>query len=199
MSERGYVLGIDIGTESVRAVIYDEHGCSQGCGVSENSTFFRRPGWAEQSPLQWERSLFEAVQRAFSATQVLPSEIIAVGVDATCPTLVALDADHTPLIDAIMWMDIRASEEARDISKVSHSALDVIGGSDISPEWFPCKVLWLKRHRPEIYAQAYVILDQVDWLTYMLTGLDTLSLNTVSARWLYNTRKGGFLTICIER
>jgi len=192
MNKRSYVVGIDIGTESVRAVIYDEHGCSHGSGVSENRTFFRRPGWAEQSPLQWERSLVEAIQRALSTTAISPHEIIALGVDATCPTLVALDAAHKPLIDAIMWMDIRASQEALDISKVSHRALDVIGGSEISPEWFPCKVLWLKRHRPEVYARAHVILDQVDWLTYMLTGIDTLSLNTVSARWLYNTREGGF-------
>ncbi len=187
-----YALGIDIGTESVRVAIYDEHGTSFGFGVSENSTHFCKPGWAEQSVEQWERSFFAAIHRAFSGSSVSPEEIIGIGIDATCPTLVALDVNNIPLRNAIMWMDIRAVQEAEEISRIDHPSLSVLGHGNVSPEWFPCKALWLKRHEPEIYKKARMIFDQPDWLTYLLTGEYTLSLNTVTVRWFYNSQTGGF-------
>ncbi len=187
-----YVIGIDIGTESIRSAVFDENGCTLGFGVSENKTQYPRSGWAEQSVHQWENSLVEAVRASISSSCVNPADISAIGVDATSPTVVMLGEDLNPVENAIMWMDLRAVHEAEEISNVDDASLKVVGYGKVSPEWFPCKVLWLKRNRPEVYNKTKYFLDQTDWLTYMLTGELTLNLNSITVRWFYNSKGDGF-------
>ena len=187
-----YVLGIDAGTESIRTGIYDETGRCISFGISENTNIHRHPGWGEQSVIQWDASMLESITKAFSGCEVTPDQIEGVGIDGTSCTVVHLDADGAPLRDAVMWMDIRAAGEAEEIANCGDPALKYVGFSHVSPEWFPCKNLWVKRNEPEIYRQAHTIFEHTDWMAYWLTGEITANINTVSIRWFYNSREGGF-------
>jgi len=189
---KSYVMGIDIGTESIRAAIYDEKGNGIGFGISENKTHYPHSGWAEQSVKRWEDSLIGAIRASISLSRVNPEDIKGIGVDATSPTVVMLDENHNPIENAIMWMDLRAAHEAEEISKIDDPVLKVVGYGKVSPEWFPCKALWLKRNKPEVYENTEIFLDQTDWLTYMLTGELTLNLNSITVRWFYNSNNDGF-------
>jgi len=187
-----YILGIDAGTESIRAAIFDTAGKCIGFGVSENKIIHKFPGWAEQDPNEWEKSLVAAIKKAIDNSSIDPKYIQGVSVDGTSCTVVFLDEGGKPLRPAIMWMDVRAYKEAREISKTGHPALEYSGFSNVSPEWFPCKVLWIKRNEPEIYRKAKTIFEHTDWLIYKLTGDLTVNINTITIRWFYNSNRGGF-------
>lgn len=187
----GYVLGIDAGTESIRAGIYDQTGRCLAFGTGANRNIHAKPGWAEQSIAQWDRSLGEAIKAALEASGIDPKEIRAVGVDGTSCTVVFLDESGAPLRDAIMWMDIRSTKEADEIAACGDPALKYVGHGRVSAEWFPCKTLWTKRHEPEIYRRAHTIFEHTDWLVYRLTGQITANINTTTIRWFYNRREGG--------
>lgn len=186
-----YVLGIDAGTESFRAGVYDDTGRCLGFGVSPNTNIHRHPGWGEQDISKWETALVDSIRKGIAASGVKPEEITGIGLDGTSCTVVFLDKAGKPLRDAVMWMDVRAAKEADDIATGSEEALEYIGHANLSAEWFPCKVLWVKRHEPEVYNKAEIVFEQTDWMVYRLTGEVTGNINTSTARWFYNNRKGG--------
>ncbi|MFP4611848.1 MAG: FGGY-family carbohydrate kinase [Spirochaetaceae bacterium] len=187
-----YVLGIDAGTESIRTGVYDETGRCLSFGVSDNQNYHRHPGWAEQSIEQWDRSLIDSIRMAIDKAGIDAGDIEGIGLDGTSCTVVFLDNNGNPLRDAIMWMDIRAAGEARQIADTGDPALEYVGFGNVSPEWFPCKVLWTKRNEPETYRNAHTVFEHTDWLVYRLTGEITANINTTTVRWFYNGRKEGF-------
>jgi len=187
-----YVLGIDAGTESFRAAVFDERGRCAGFGTSPNRTLFPRPGHAEQNPRDWDNALAESIRMAVSASGVDPRSIEGIGVDGTTCTVVLLDQAGNPLRTALEWMDIRATAEAAEIAATGDAALSYVGFGNVSPEWFPCKALWLKRNEPALYDTAATIFEQTDWLAWRLSGERTVNINTISVRWFYNAREGGY-------
>ena len=76
-------------------------------------------------------------------------EIAGISVDATSATVLAVEADGRPLRPAIMWMDVRASEQAERIAGTGDPALKVSGFGAVSAEWGMPKVLWIKENEPE--------------------------------------------------
>ncbi len=184
-------MGIDGGTEGVRVGIYDLSGKQVGMGITGYKTYHPNPGWAEQDPSEWWSALVNSVRQAMSQAGVNKEQIIGLSLDTTCPTMVLCKNDGTPLRRALMWMDLRAHEEADMISRSGHDALKYNGYGKVSPEWMPCKVLWLKRNEPALYESADKILDYSDWYTYKLTGRHTGSISTTTYRWYYNEEEGG--------
>ncbi len=186
-----YVLGIDAGTESIRAAIFDEKGICLSFGSSDNKTTHKHPGWAEQSITQWEKSMIEAINQAVAKSGISPNAIKGISVDGTTCTVVFLDKTGKALRDAIIWMDVRAHQEAEEIAAAKDPALKYVGFGNVSAEWFPCKVLWIKRHEPDVFESSSTIFELTDWLMYTLTGEITLNINTTSVRWFYNASEGG--------
>src|SRR5271157_4753786 len=118
-----YVIGIDAGTESFRAGVFDGSGKCLGFGVSPNRTVHRHPGWAEQSPRDWDTALVDCIRRALQESGVSGSDIGGIGIDGTSCTVVFLDDAGAPLRDALMWMDIRAVKEAAEAAATGDPAL----------------------------------------------------------------------------
>lgn len=187
-----YVIGIDVGTGSVRVGVFDLKGRTKGMAVKGYSSMIPHNGWAEQNPWDWWKAVCSACQEAVRQSGVDVKDITGLSVDATCCTVVVTDAAYRPIRPAIMWMDIRAARQAQYISQVEDEALRYCGHGNLSAEWMPCKALWLKQNEPDTYKKAARIVESVDWLTYQLTGRETLSLNNVSVRWFYDNRRGGW-------
>jgi len=119
-----------------------------------------------------------------------PESILSMAVDGTSCTVLALGADHAPLRDALLWMDVRAFKQADRIARSGAEALKYNGFGSVSAEWMPSKVLWLKEEEPDIFAGASVFCELQDWVNLRLTGELVASVNNVTARWYYNTRAG---------
>jgi FGGY-family pentulose kinase len=197
MVDAPFVLGLDVGTQSLRAVIVDLEGRTVAFGVSPIDTEYPRPTWAEQDPNQWWSSARSAVGQALAAGRVSPGQIAGIGLDCTACTVLACDAAGRPLRKALLWMDQRAYREADEISATGHPVLRYVSGR-VSPEWMLPKALWLKRQEPELYRRADRIVECTDWLMHALTGQWTLSLNHVAVKWNYARPDGGWPTALLE-
>ncbi len=189
---RSLLMGIDAGTESVRVGLYDLQGREVAFGVTGYRTYHPKPGWAEQHPQEWWSSLAQSIRMALSQAEATKDEIIGIGLDATACSVVLCKNDGTPIRPSLIWMDVRASEEAHFIAACKESALKYNGYGNVSAEWMPCKALWLKRHDSENYEQSEKVLEFVDWLTYKLTGRWTGNINNTTVRWYYNRDEGGW-------
>ncbi|MEA3336273.1 MAG: FGGY family carbohydrate kinase [Chloroflexota bacterium] len=187
-----YVLGIDFGTESVRVGIFDQTGQPVVFASQPYPLNHPHPGWAEQRPDEWWSALVVATRSAMAKSGIARKEIVGLGADCTSCTVVAMDEHFQPLRPAIIWMDVRAAEQARRIAESGHPALKYNGYGNVSAEWLPCKTLWLKENEPEIYRQASHVGEFIDWLTFRLTGQWTASINNTSIRWYYDRAEGGW-------
>jgi FGGY-family pentulose kinase len=192
MAEGPYLLGMDIGTGSVRVVIFDHKGTPVVFEGVELETRHPRPGRAEQDPETWWSGLATATRRALEEGGVSPGEILGIGVDATASTVLAVDEQGGPLLPAIMWMDVRASEEAARIEETGDPALKYSGYGAVSAEWGLPKVLWLKENEREAYDGAGRVCDCLDWINHRLTGEWTSSINVVSTKYFYDRDEGGW-------
>jgi sugar (pentulose or hexulose) kinase len=182
------LLGIDVGTESVRAVAVDAAGARLASAAAPLRTTFPRPGWAEQEPGEVWDALVRATREVAAAC---PVPVAALALATTSVTLVTCDERGAVDGPAILWMDTRAAAEAAEISASGHPALRSTGGL-LSPEWMLPKALWLARHEPERYRRAAHVAELHDWLLRRLTGAWTASLGLACSGWSYVPQRGGY-------
>lgn len=187
-----YLVAVDVGTGSARAGIFDGRG--QVLGRSSFPIGMKVSGahFAEHHSEDIWKAVCRAVKGARDEAGVAPAEIAAIGFDATC-SLVVRDSDGRPLSvadggdagwDTIAWLDHRAIAEAEELSALGGEMARHSGGT-ISPEMQMPKLLWLKRHLPDIWARAGMIFDLADFLTWRATGSLTRSICTLTAKWSY--------------
>ncbi|BDU38304.1 carbohydrate kinase [Vibrio nigripulchritudo] len=185
------VMGIDAGTGGLRIGVFNADGDCRYLKNQDYSTHFPRPGWAEQSPEDWWNALVSSVQALFDETDISPAQIRAVAVDGTASTVVCVDEHGESIGPAILWMDARASDQAENIFRTGHPALER-SSAGVSSEMMLPKLLWLKEHDPERFAQSRYFMEEVDFLTMKLSGVPALSINHITHRWFYNPRTGGW-------
>jgi ribulokinase len=189
---QGYVIGIDGGTESARAAVFTTDGRMVASHAVPYPLRHPHPGWAEQRPEEWWASIVTAIRGAVEKAGVPQESIIGICGDFTSCTVVLLDEQFQPVRPAIIWMDVRASEQARRIAASGYPALKYNGYGNVSAEWMPCKALWVKEHEPENWARARYVGEYNDWFVQRLTGEWVGSILTVSVRWYYDRAAGGF-------
>ncbi|HBQ18864.1 MAG TPA: ribulokinase [Myxococcales bacterium] len=185
-------LGIDVGTGSARAGLFDASGTRHGMGVTEIQTHRPQLDFVEQSSDDIWRACVASVAAAMREAGASPVRVRGVGFDATC-SLVALDAEDRPVTvspggddawNVIVWMDHRAMDQTARINETEHDVLQYVGGT-MSPEMEPPKLLWLKEHLPETWARAARFYDLPDFLVHRATGGDVRSLCTTVCKWTY--------------
>ena len=192
MAEGPYLMGIDFGTGGVRVGLFDRQGSPAVFHAVELTTRHPRPGRAEQDPGEWWSALAQATRGALSESGVPAAEIAGISVDATASTVVATDADGRHLRPAIMWMDVRAADQAQRVQETGDPALKYNGFGAVSAELGLPKALWLKEHEPEVWKDAARVTECADWAIQRLTGEATTSVNTASGKWYYDRDAGGF-------
>jgi ribulokinase len=191
MPDPPYLLGLDVGTQSVRAALIDGRGRTAAFATAPIETTYPRPAWAEQDPSQWWTAAVDATRKALDRGGIPADHVAGIGLDCTACTVVACDAAGTPLRPALLWMDQRSAREADDISATEDPVLRYVSGR-VSPEWMLPKALWLRRHEPETYRRADRIVECTNWFMYRLTGEWTLSLNHAAVKWNYARPDGGW-------
>lgn len=187
-----YVIGLDGGTEGLRVGIFDTDGRPVVFVRTPYATEYPRPGWAEQDPEEWWNAVVSGIRSALSRTGIAGGDIASITLAATSCSLVCLDASGAPLRPAIIWMDVRAGDEANEVAACGSESLRLSGGKHASAEWLPSKALWLSRNQPEIYNRTTWLAEYVDFITWRLSGERTASLNTAAIRSYYDAENGGW-------
>ena len=187
-----YVIGVDVGTGSARAGIFDLDGRMVASAKRDITLFHASGAIVEQSSGEIWNAVCESVKDALAQATVSPDHVAGIGFDATC-SLVVLGAGGQPLPvgpseqaerDIIVWMDHRAVEQAERINATGHDVLKFVGGR-ISPEMETPKLLWLLENRPQVFAAAWQFFDLTDFLTWRATGDLSRSTCTVTCKWTY--------------
>src|SRR5882724_12888311 len=185
-------VGIDVGTSSARAGIFDENGNLLATARHPITVWHETGSVVEQSSPEIWAACAASVRTAMVEAAIAPSAVKGVGFDATC-SLVVLDAAGRPLTvsgsgderrNVIVWMDHRAIAEARRVNETQDDVLRYVGGS-ISPEMEIPKLLWLKRHLPATYRAAGHFFDLADYLSFRATGSLARSMCTLACKWNY--------------
>lgn len=153
---RAYI-GVDVGTTSTRAGVFDEAGTLLATARHPIRIWHEAGDIVEQSSRDIWEACAKSVRAAMAEAAIAPDSVGGIGFDATC-SLVVLDRQGEPLTvsasgeaqrNVIVWMDHRATAEARLINETEDAVLRYVGGS-ISPEMEMPKLLWLKRHLREL-------------------------------------------------
>ena len=153
------VLGIDIGTTSTKAGLFDLEGNLLAFSRADYAIRVgAEPGWFEQGPEDWWNAVLQTINEVATASD----EIVALCCDGQFPTLVAVDDKGQSVCPAILWMDTRSFPEHQYLSERLGEASMVFGNLP--------KVLWLKRHRPQIYQKARWFFDSWDYIAFRLSG-----------------------------
>lgn len=187
-----HVIGVDVGTGSARAGLFDASGRMLGSGKHDIAAFHEPGSIVEQSSTEIWRAVCHAVRQALAQASVSPDDVAGIGFDATC-SLVVLGEGGRPLPvgpsedaerDIIVWMDHRAVAQAERINATGHAVLKYVGGR-ISPEMETPKLLWLLENRPRQFESAWQFFDLADFLTWRATGDLSRSTCTVTCKWTY--------------
>jgi D-ribulokinase len=192
-----HFIGIDVGTGSARAGVFDASGRMLSSAKRDIALYLEAGDIAEQSSSDIWQAVCASVREAVSGAGVDPASIRGIGFDATC-SLVVLGKGGTPLPvgssgdaerNIIVWMDHRAIEQADRINATGHRVLDYVGGT-ISPEMETPKLLWLAEHQPKTFADAWQFFDLADYLTWRATGSLARSVCTLTCKWTYLAHEG---------
>ncbi|MCB9854517.1 MAG: FGGY-family carbohydrate kinase [Phycisphaerales bacterium] len=185
-------MGVDVGTGSARAGVFDSAGRCYGIGVHPIRIWRPAPDYVEQSSDDIWRAVCKAVRIAVKEAGIRGGNVAGISFDATC-SLVCLDADDRPVSvsptgearqNVIVWMDHRAIEQVNRINATSHKVLRYVGGV-MSPEMEPPKLLWLRENMSASWKRTVRFLDLADFLTYRATGADIRSICTAVCKWTY--------------
>ncbi|CAH0196349.1 Ribulokinase [Erwinia aphidicola] len=194
-----YYIGVDVGTGSARAGIFDITGRMMGQASREIEMYRPQANFVEQSSDNIWQAVCQAVCDAINQSNINPVQIKGLGFDATC-SLVVLDKEGKPLTvspsgrneqNIIVWMDHRAIVQAERINALKHPVLDYVGGV-ISPEMQTPKLLWLKQHMPASWQNIGHLFDLPDFLTWRATADETRSLCSLVCKWTYLAHQDGW-------
>jgi D-ribulokinase len=189
---RDVFIGVDVGTAHARAGAFDSKGVLLATASNPIAVWHAAGDIVEQSSSDIWSACARAVRAAVKTAGVRPDAVKSLGFDGTC-SLVVLDPAGRPLTvsmsgdperNVIVWMDHRATAEARLITETGDDVLRFVGGI-ISPEMQTPKLLWLKRHLPATYEGAGHFFDLADYLSFRATDSASRSMCTVTCKWTY--------------
>jgi xylulokinase len=160
-------LGIDIGTSSVKTVLFDRDQRLIGQASQALRVSRPHPGWSEQDPESWWRAV-EGTIDALAREHGLAG-LRGIGLSGQMHGAVCLDHDDAVLRPAILWNDGRAMAECAEIEAAFPRAREVAGNIAM-PGFTAPKIAWLRRHEPEIYARIDTVLLPKDYVRFRLTG-----------------------------
>lgn len=166
------ILSIDNGTQSVRALLFDTKGNLLGKGKVELEPYYSdHPGWAEQDPEYYWKSLGEACRQLWASVDSKPENLLAATVTTQRGTVVNLDENGKALRPAIVWLDQRHAEVEGEVPGLWKWLFKLARVEDVVKRFREkSQSLWIAQNQPEIWKKTDKFLLLSGYLTYRLTG-----------------------------
>jgi xylulokinase len=171
MSNKRFFLGIDVSTTGSKALLIDLQGRVVSSAISPHPISTPQPLWSEQDPHDWWQSSQECIRNAMVKAGAQSTDILAIGLTGQMHGLVLLDAQNRVLRPAILWNDQRTAAECEEITnKLGFERLLQLTGNKALTGFTAPKILWVRKHEPEIYAKIAHILLPKDYVRFCLSG-----------------------------
>jgi xylulokinase len=196
----GYLLGIDVGTTSTRALLIAEDGTVVASHATEYPLSTPRPNWAEQDPLDWWAAACDSTRAALAQAGVDGGDVAAVGLSGQMHGSVFLDGGDEVIRPAILWCDQRTARQCATIT-------ETVGERDVIAEtlnpvltgFTAPKIVWLRDEEPEHYARVRRVLLPKDYVRLRLTGEYATEVSDASGTSLLNVPERRWSDIMLDR
>jgi len=189
-----YLLGIDIGTSGTKTLLCDEVGRVLATATAEHDVSSPKPGWSEQDPDQWWTATCDATGQVLRKAGADGKQVKGIGLSGQMHGLVLVDdADPQsvkPLRPALLWNDQRTVEQVAEIEAAAggrEALIQAVGNPGLTGFQAP-KILWVRKHEPEVYEKARHILLPKDYIRYRLTGAYATEVGDASGTLLFDVR-----------
>ncbi len=191
------LLGLDLGTSSVKTVMFARDGRVLAAAQRDYPTARPHPRWAEQDAENWWEASAATMREVVSASAVQPR---ALGITSQSSAVVAVDQDGRVLRPAPLWLDRRATAEC-DLLRETMAEEEIIrlSGNRIDPSYLLPKLLWLRQHEPEVYTRARWFLHANGFLVWRLTGAVTTDLTEGGMSLLYDIASSDWCREILDR
>ncbi|MFC5473241.1 gluconokinase [Paraherbaspirillum soli] len=185
-----YMLGVDIGTTSTKAVLFTTKGRVVAQHAVEYPLTCTAPGMAEQDPLQIVDAVLTSMRQAVSNSQVDAAQIALVSFSSAMHSLIALDQHDHLLTNSITWADSRAAEWANRIrDQMDGHAIYLRTGTPIHPMSPLCKLMWLRHDQPQLFARSARFVGIKEYVWHRLFGQWQVDYSVASATGLFNLQQ----------
>lgn len=182
-------LGVDFGTSSVKALLVDVEQRVLADAVAPLEVSRPSRGWSEQDPEAWWRAMLAAVEALRAARPRELATVEGIGLSGQMHGAVLLDRGGTVLRPCILWNDTRAAAECREL-EAAFPALRDVAGNLAMPGFTAPKLLWVRRHEPEVFARTARVLLPKAWVRLRLTGEAIEEMSDASGTlWLDISRR----------
>ncbi|RAP75983.1 xylulokinase [Paenibacillus montanisoli] len=179
------LMGIDIGTSSVKSMVMDDQGNMLGFSQMDYEIRIPVHGYAEQNPDDWWGLTCQTSLAAIRQAQITPDEIAGIGFSGQMHGLVALDADGKAVRPAIIWCDQRSIPQKQQLERLfSPEELGQLIQNHVATGFQLTSLLWVKENEPEVYRRIRTVILPKDYVRYRLTGVigvDTTDASSTSA------------------
>ena len=181
-----YLLGVDVGTSALKAVLFDENG-ETVVSVTKDYTLRVKDDLVEYPAEGYWRLFKEALDEIRAAYP-----IYALSIDTQCETMIVTDDSGAPLCDAIVWLDNRAAAQAEELREKfgERAVYEHTGQPEITATWPACKLLWLRQNRADVWGKLGKVFLLEDYLLYRLTGRFVTERTLQSSSLYYDIRTG---------
>ena len=171
------LLGIDVGTSNVKAVLYDLSGTEVRKAAFDYDLEQPKPQWAEQDPSLW----WQGVLHCLKNLDLAQVDIEGLGVTGQMHSLVMLDGKDQVLRKSILWCDQRTSREVEDLAAITgRNNLTMITGNPPISGFTAAKLLWVRKNEPGLYAKCRKIMVTKDYIVFKLTGFYSADVTDAS-------------------
>ena len=189
----GLLLGIDLGSQSLKAVLLDEGLALLGSGRRSYTIAFPRPGWAEQDPRLWEDALGPAIADALAAVGSKPGDVAALGVAGQLDGCIPVDVKGHLLHPALIWMDRRADASLNRVRhRLGSKRVRALTGANLDGTHMAPKMRWLI-DQTEAGKAASLFHQPVTYMVERLTGARAIDHGLASTSLVYGLAEGNWL------
>ena len=183
------ILAVDVGTASLRSVLYNLKGRLIFNSHREYKLLFNNSLSIEQDPKSWKSALISTLKDVSQYIEQQPVSILAISVTSQRASVISVDNDCNPLFNAIMWQDKRSIEQCKKLSElIGINEIYQRTGLRIDPYFSLPKMLWFKKNYPEIYNKTYKLIGVQDYILYLLTNSFVTDWTQASRTMLMNIR-----------
>ena len=186
-------LGIDLGTTGTKSMLFDENGNVLGRGYAHYELISPFDRAFEQNPNDWVKAVINSVKEALNGVN---AEVVSLSVSAQGGSFFfadKVDGKIVPLANAYTWMDKRAIKESEELkAKFTENYFYNRTGSRLSPGSMPARVLWARKHIPEVVNKAKMLLSTSDYIYYILTGKTVIDYTSAAMMDVYRVRERAY-------